>query len=99
MFCAVTLGIGVDYAIHFLEAVRRARAAGRDDPVNHAVAEAGPAIVVDTLAVALGFGLLGFSQVPANASLGLLVGLALTAGCVLTLAGLGALLAWPGRAR
>jgi len=45
-----------------------------------------------SLAIALGFGLLGLSQVPANARLGLLVAFALTASCVLTLGGLAALL-------
>ena len=92
MFCAITLGVGVDYAIHFLEGVRRARASGRDPAVQSAVAEVGPAILVDTLAIALGFGLLTISSVPANARLGLVVALALVAGCVLTLGGLGALL-------
>ena len=92
MFCAITLGIGIDYAIHFLEGVRRARDAGEHDPVRRAVDEVGPAIAIDTAAIALGFGLLAISQVPANARLGLLVALALLAGSVLTLGGLGALL-------
>lgn len=93
MFCAITLGIGVDYAIHFLERLRRARASGREQPVLVAVEEAGPAIVADTVAIALGFGLLAVSQVPANARLGVLVAMALGAGCLLTLGGLAALLA------
>jgi uncharacterized protein len=92
MFCAITLGIGVDYAIHLLECLELRRQAGDPAPVAAAVAEAGPAIVADTTAIALGFGLLTVSRVPANAHLGLLVALALVAGCVLTLAGLGALL-------
>ncbi len=90
MFCAVTLGIGVDYAVHFVERFRRARDDGDGDPVAKAAAEASPAILADALAIVLGFGLLGFSQVPANARLGLLVALALAASCLLTLGGLGA---------
>jgi len=90
MFCAITLGVGVDYAIHFLESARRAREAGHPDPARGAVAEVGPAIAIDTAAIALGFGLLAASSVPANARLGLLVALALTAGSILTLGGLGA---------
>lgn len=97
MFCAITLGIGDDYAIHFIERFRAARAAGHDRPVSLAIEEAGPAIVTDSFAIALGFGLLVVSQVPANARLGLLVSFALLAGCVLTLIGLGALL--PDRSR
>ncbi|MEM7048386.1 MAG: MMPL family transporter [Acidobacteriota bacterium] len=86
MFCAVTLGIGVDYAIHFLESFRRSR------QIGEAVAETGPAIISDSLAICLGFGLLGLSQVPANARLGLLVAVALLSAAVLTLVGLAALL-------
>jgi predicted RND superfamily exporter protein len=44
------------------------------------------------VAIALGFGVLGFSQVPSNARLGFLVAGALAAACALTLAGLGPLL-------
>jgi predicted RND superfamily exporter protein len=92
MFCAITIGIGDDYAIHFLDRYRAARAAGRPEPALDAVEEAGSAIVSDSLAIALGFGLLAVSRVPANARLGILVALALAAGCLLTLVGLGSLL-------
>lgn len=95
MFCAITIGIGDDYAIHFVDRYQAARAAldaGKDSPVLQAIEEAGPAIVHDTLAIALGFGLLAVSLVPANARLGILVAITLIASCLLTLAGLGALL-------
>ncbi len=92
MFCAITIGIGDDYAIHFLDRYRAAQKAGDERPVLQAIEEAGPAIVHDTLAIALGFGLLGVSLVPANARLGILVALTLLAGCLLTLAGMGSLL-------
>lgn len=92
MFCAITLGIAVDYAIHFLERYRALRAAGTADPVLGALQETGPPIASDVAAISLGFGILALSQVPANARLGLLVPAALITGCALTLAGLGALL-------
>jgi uncharacterized protein len=89
MFCAIALGIGVDYAVHLLEEVERAAAGGAtEDPVREAVAAAGPAIVADSLAMGLGFALLAFSRVPANARLGQLVAFALFASCLLTLGGL-----------
>jgi len=93
MFCAITLGVGIDYGIHLYEDFLRLRkeGAGRDSALG-AVAECGPAIVTDTLAIALGFGILGISQVPANARLGVLVAGALAVGCALTLVGLGTLL-------
>ncbi|HVT19090.1 MAG TPA: MMPL family transporter [Thermoanaerobaculia bacterium] len=89
MFCAITLGVGEDYAIHFLYRIRQARQAGRPDPVLAAFEVAGPAIVSDTLAISLGFAVLLASSVPANARLGLVMAVALLACCTLTLAGLG----------
>jgi len=75
MFAGMTLGIGVDYAIHVLERYRLARTRGLvgDEAVADAVTATGPAILIDALAVALGFGILMLSQVPANARLGGLV--------------------------
>ncbi len=87
MFLAITLGIGVDYPVHLLEARRRARLAGAAEPLRAARAEVGPALVIDAVAVAAGFGLLGASQVPANARLGLLVAVAVATSCAVTLLG------------
>jgi predicted RND superfamily exporter protein len=92
MFCAVTLGIGVDYGIHFFERFRAAERAGAVHPGRAASAAAGPSILIDTLAIAMGFGFLAFSQVPTNRRLGLLVALALGSACLLTLTTSGALL-------
>lgn len=93
MFCAVTLGIGVDYGIHFFERFRESENAGSPRPGLAASAAAGPSILIDSLAISLGFGLLAFSQVPTNRKLGLLVALALSSACLLTLTSSGALLA------
>ena len=99
MFCAITLGVGIDYGIHFYEVfLRLSREGAGGDAALAAVSEAGPAIVADTAAIALGFGILGISQVPANARLGLLVAGALAVACALTLAGLGTLLDRSARA-
>jgi hypothetical protein len=92
MFCAIALGIGVDYAIHLMEQVRAARARGTDDPVVAALGACAAPIATDALAIALGFGLLLVSRVPANARLGVLVALSLLSACVLTLGGLGVVL-------
>jgi uncharacterized protein len=94
MFCAVILGIGVDYGIHLLNH------AGAGVGPAQAVAEVGPAIVLDAAATALGFGLLVFSQVPTNHRLGIIVALGLASVAWLTVAGLGSALArWPGLLR
>jgi predicted RND superfamily exporter protein len=72
MFAGMTLGIGVDYAIHLLERYRVACARGLEggEALSDAVLVAGPAILIDGLAVGLGFGILTISRVPANARLG-----------------------------
>ncbi|HSS50447.1 MAG TPA: MMPL family transporter [Thermoanaerobaculia bacterium] len=93
MFCAVTLGIGIDYSIHFFERFQEAESAGFPRPGLAASAAAGPSILIDSLAISLGFGLLVFSRVPTNRWLGLLVALALSSACLLTLTSSGALLA------
>jgi hypothetical protein len=95
-FCAIVFGIGVDYAIHFLARLRLAPDALPRERALRAVREAGPAIAGDACAVAAGFGVLGLSQVPANARLGLLVSASLAASALLTLVGLAAFAIWTG---
>lgn len=79
MFSSMTLGIGVDYAIHHMQCYRHERAGGasRESAVIEAMKITGPAIFGNTLAVTLGFGVLMLSQVPANARLGGLLVLSL----------------------
>ena len=75
MFPGMTLGLGVDYAIHLLERYRAIRREGADSAaaIIEATSAVGPAIGLAALAITLGFGTLVFSQVPANARLGLLL--------------------------
>jgi predicted RND superfamily exporter protein len=93
MFCAITLGIGVDYAIHFVAARERARPQGAADATLSALRDAGPPILTDMSVVAVSFAWMTLSQVPANSRLGVLVALALGLACTLTLLGLAS--AWP----
>jgi hypothetical protein len=93
MFCAISIGVGVDYAIHLHERVSAARSAAAQCPSITGLATSTPANVADAVAIAMGFSLLLLSQVPANARLGALVALALAAACVLTVIGLGAVYA------
>ncbi len=94
MFAGMTLGIGVDYAIHLLERYRLTRSRGLDSKaaLADAVTATGPAIFIDALAVALGFGVMMLSQVPANARLGGLVVLSIVSCFAATLLLLPALL-------
>jgi predicted RND superfamily exporter protein len=98
MFAGMTLGIGVDFAIHALEGHRQARMAraGATEALAAALSRTGPAVLVNTLSICLGFGVLLFSQVPANARLALLVVLGLGNSLIATLLVLPALLSrWP----
>jgi predicted RND superfamily exporter protein len=93
MFSAMTLGIGIDYAIYLQERYRlaRARDLSHEAALVDAIGEAGPAIIIDAISVALGFGIMVVSQVPANAWLGALVALGMLACLVGTLVVLPAL--------
>lgn len=95
MFASMVLGIGVDFAIHLVERFRNdfARMADRRLALRGAIAATGPPVVVNTLAVALGFGILVLSEVPANARLGAITLVSLAACLAATLLVLPALLA------
>jgi predicted RND superfamily exporter protein len=79
MFAGMTLGIGVDFAIHLLEGYGLAQANGASptEALSRAMALTGPPVLINTLSISLGFGALILSQVPANARLGLLTVLGL----------------------
>ena len=96
MFAAMTLGIGVNCAIHLLEARRQARAANAspEEALNRAVSLTGPPALINTIALSLGFGVLLFSQVPANARLGILLVLGLVNCLVSSLLLLPVMLHW-----
>ncbi len=97
MFCAIALGVGVDYAIHLVAARQRALGRGEADPTRAAVEEAGPPIATDFAVIAFSFGWMTLSQVPSNVRLGILVAVALGLACVFTLVGLAAALSlWGG---
>ncbi len=96
MFAAMTLGNGVDFAIHVLEGFTAARGRGLspDEALAESLTRTGPAVVVNTLAIALGFGVLMLSQVPANARLGSLIILGIVNCLLASLFLLPALLHW-----
>jgi predicted RND superfamily exporter protein len=82
MFAGMTLGVGVDYAIHLLARASRLRRLGDETALASALAATGPAILIDSASSILGFGVLLLSQVPANHRLGGLLSLSLGV-CVL----------------
>lgn len=96
MFAGMTLGIGVDFAIHVLEGYSLARGAGlsAEQALSESMGRTGPAVVINTAAIALGFGVLTLSQVPANARLGLLTLLGISNSLLASLLLLPVLLTW-----
>ncbi len=87
MFVGMTLGIGVDFAIHLLERYRLSRIQFRHnaDAIIDCIRATGPAIAIDAIAVAAGFGVMMLSQVPANARLGGLLVLSMINCLLITL--------------
>ncbi len=87
MFAAMTLGVGVDYAIHLLARLAKVREAGLEGAaaLARAITETGPAILIDSASTLLGFSVLLLSQVPANHRLGGLLTVSLLVCVVATL--------------
>lgn len=72
---SVSIGIGIDYAIHmithFNHEVRSGRSA--EESIHHAITVSGRAIIINVLSVALGFSILLFSNLVPLQRFGLLV--------------------------
>jgi uncharacterized protein len=99
MFGSLAIGTGVDFALHLLEAFKKALAAGREgrDAVLAALAEAGPSVRWNALVLVLGFAVLMASSVRPNLQLGVVLCLALAAAYLATVVlfcTLGPRLAW-----
>ena len=77
MFGGICIGLGVDYAVHFIERFRYNLSSGVsiEAALHECIKTRGMAISVDALVVGMGFGLLMLSQVPANQALGMVAGL------------------------
>jgi predicted RND superfamily exporter protein len=70
---AMTFGIVVDDSVHFLSKYVRARREGHRDAeaaVRYAFHAVGPALIVTTIVMAAGFGILSYSTFDMNASMG-----------------------------
>ena len=85
---AVSIGIGIDFAIHFIARYREelARAGVRSVAVRTAGEGTGLALVASAVSSAVGFGILAFAPMPLFASYGLLTALMIVMALVATLA-------------
>ncbi len=98
---ATSLGVVVDDTVHFLSKylhARRQSGLSRADSVRYAFRMVGDAIVMTSIILAAGFGLLAFSAFGVNSQLGLLTSIAVIAAAVFDFTILPALLLLGGRA-
>lgn len=79
MFSAITLGAGIDYAIHLVAEYRAEQRCGAraQDAMARALGTTGPATVTAALSVAGGISVFLLSGIPPNLELGLLIGVSL----------------------
>lgn len=79
MFAALTVGVGVDFAVHFTYRYRHERAKGKDHSaaVLNTLKSAGRAIRWNAVVLALGFLVLTLSAMKPNQSLGVLLAVAM----------------------
>jgi predicted RND superfamily exporter protein len=95
MVACVSVGIGIDYAIHCLEAYKREYrdGEGTGDCLRRTFISSGKAILIDAVSNGLGFAVLLFSRFTMLADLGLLIAIAMFSGALVNLTLLPALLA------
>ena len=99
---SIAIGIGVDYAIHFIEQFKANLENGSDalTAVTHAaLSHSGRAILFNAIAVMGGFAVLAFSLFPPNRQVGGLIALNMATSAVGTLTVLPVLLMWYYRRR
>ncbi|MDR1250174.1 MAG: MMPL family transporter [Treponema sp.] len=77
MVASVSVGIGIDYTIHYIEAYKREYQAGggRGDYLRRTFASSGKAIMINAVSVGAGFAVLLLSQFVMLEHLGLLIAL------------------------
>jgi predicted RND superfamily exporter protein len=95
MVACVSVGVGIDYAIHCLEAYKREYRPGEgvSDCLRRSFISSGKAIVIDAVSNGAGFAILIFSRFTMLADLGLLIAIAMFSSALASLTVLPALLA------
>ncbi len=100
MVASVSIGIGVDFAIHFIARYTQARTERAPaEAIHEAMASTGRALLYNTLSLGLGFSVMLGSKFTANIAFGALVGLTVLIAFVTTLRLIPALLLLSSAAR
>jgi predicted RND superfamily exporter protein len=87
MVASVSVGIGIDYTIHYIEAFKREYRlrGGKGDFLRRAFATSGKAILINAVSVGAGFAVLMFSQFNMLGDLGLLIALTMGTSALVSL--------------
>jgi len=99
MVAAVSVGVGIDYTIHCLEAYKReyiaagAASGGKGDFLRRVFFSSGKAIIINALSVGAGFAVLMLSRFVMLGDLGLLIAITMISSALVSLTLLPALLA------
>jgi len=73
LISSLSVGIGIDYTIHFIEFFKREYQTEENDFLRRTFMGCGKAIIINALSVGAGFGVLAFSQFRIIAELGLII--------------------------
>jgi len=87
MLSSIALGVGIDYAIHFLWRAR-------ESDIASAMQSTGRAILINALEITAGFGVLSFATIVPVSRFGILIAITLLVAAVASLVFLPALLSW-----
>jgi len=87
MLSSIALGVGIDYAIHFLWRTR-------ESDIGSAMQSTGRAILINALEITAGFGVLSFATIVPVSRFGILIAITLLVAAVASLVFLPALLSW-----
>ena len=84
MISSITIGIGIDYGIHFIERYREelSETKTRSQALIHAARTTGTGIVHNALALALGFGIMMLSAFQGLQNFGLLIAMTMVVSAI-----------------
>jgi len=77
LISSLAVGIGIDYTIHFIEFFKNEYQSGEPDFLRRTFIGCGKAIMINALAVGMGFGVLALSQFRIIAQLGAIIALSM----------------------
>jgi predicted RND superfamily exporter protein len=85
MVASVSVGIGIDYTIYYIEAFKREYRTGGPDFLRNTFATSGKAIIINALSVGAGFAVLTLSRFVMLGDLGLLIALTMGTSALVSL--------------